>query len=507
MRGASRVIVSARFFPNLRRSEPFSDYDAVMTPNRRRFMKYLAKLFDLGALAASIVVALMAFSSPTGITLAGFMAMQIKLANCLGFALLLAMWHNLFIFCGLYLSKRLTTPLAQMFEVCKAATLAAAFLFLSAKAFHLGIVRPNFVLVFWLSSTLLMGAGRVLARSLLLILRRRGRNARYILIVGTNLRAIEFARQVGAHRELGYRIVGFVDDDWAGIPVFESTGHRRCCSFAGLADFLRLNVIDEAAIFLPLRSYYAHAAELVSLCGQHGIVTRFDSQVFQLRTPHAQVQDLEENSQVLAGTGSAAVIPAMIKRLLDCLFSSLLLLILAPLFLVVAVLIWLTSPGPVFFRQTRVGLNKRQFRIYKFRTMVANAEQLQEQLLARNEMSGPVFKIKKDPRVTPLGRFLRKTSIDELPQLLNVLQGEMSLVGPRAMSLRDYRLFDQDWQRRRFSVKPGITCLWQIHGRNSVPFEKWMELDMQYIDKWSLWLDLKILARTLPAVLRGTGAA
>jgi lipopolysaccharide/colanic/teichoic acid biosynthesis glycosyltransferase len=159
------------------------------------------------------------------------------------------------------------------------------------------------------------------------------------------------------------------------------------------------------------------------------------------------------------------------------------------------------------FRQTRVGLNKRQFQIYKFRTMVANAEQIQEELLPMNEMAGPVFKISNDPRVTALGRVLRKTSIDELPQLFNVLMGEMSLVGPRAMSLRDYQLFDQDWQRRRFSVKPGITCLWQVNGRSSIPFEKWMELDMQYIDKWSLWLDFKILARTVPAVLRGTGAA
>jgi lipopolysaccharide/colanic/teichoic acid biosynthesis glycosyltransferase len=154
-----------------------------------------------------------------------------------------------------------------------------------------------------------------------------------------------------------------------------------------------------------------------------------------------------------------------------------------------------------------VGLNKRKFNIFKFRTMVANAEQLQDQLLSMNEMTGPVFKIKKDPRVTPLGRILRNTSIDELPQLFNVLEGDMSLVGPRAMSLRDYQLFDEDWQRRRFSVKPGITCLWQIHGRNSIPFEEWMELDMQYIDTWSLWLDLKILVQTVPAVLRGNGAA
>jgi exopolysaccharide biosynthesis polyprenyl glycosylphosphotransferase len=478
-----------------------------MTPNRRRFMKYLAKFFDLCVLAASIFVALIVFSSPKGMTLAGFMAMRIKLGNCLVFALLLALWHNLFIFCGLYISKRLTTHSAQILEVCKATMLAAAVLFLSGKAFYLGIVRPNFVLVFWLSSTFMMVAGRIVARPLLLALRSRGRNRRFILIVGTNERAIEVARQIAGHPELGYQIVGFVDDDWAGIQAFESTGYTRCCTFDGLAHFLRLNVIDEAAIYLPLRSYYEHAAELVSLCEQHGIVIRLDSQVFKLRTLHSHFQDLEENSHVLAVAGSVELLPAIIKRTLDCLFSTVLLVILAPLFLVVAVRVRLTSPGPVFFRQSRVGLNKRQFSIYKFRTMVANAEQLQDQLLAMNEMTGPVFKIKKDPRITPLGRILRKTSIDELPQLFNVLKGDMSLVGPRAMSLRDYQRFDQDWQRRRFSVKPGITCLWQIHGRNSVPFEKWMELDMQYIDKWSLWLDLKILARTVPAVLRGTGAA
>jgi len=174
---------------------------------------------------------------------------------------------------------------------------------------------------------------------------------------------------------------------------------------------------------------------------------------------------------------------------------------------VIAILVRWTSPGPAFFGQTRVGLNKRQFRMYKFRTMTADAEQIQDQLLNLNEMTGPVFKIKDDPRITPLGRVLRKTSIDELPQVFNVLKGDMSLVGPRAMSLRDYQLFDQDWQRRRFSVKPGITCLWQVNGRNSVPFETWMELDMQYIDKWSLWLDFKILAQTIPAVVKGSGAA
>jgi lipopolysaccharide/colanic/teichoic acid biosynthesis glycosyltransferase len=184
-----------------------------------------------------------------------------------------------------------------------------------------------------------------------------------------------------------------------------------------------------------------------------------------------------------------------------------LLVLLLPLFLVVAILIKLTSNGPVFFLQERVGRNKRRFRIHKFRTMIPNAEQMLAQLEAMNELTGPVFKIKNDPRLTPIGKYLRRASIDELPQLLNVLKGEMSLVGPRPMAVRDFEGFSEDWQRRRFSIRPGITCLWQINGRNSIPFHQWMELDMQYIQQWSLWLDLKILARTIPAVLRGTGAA
>jgi exopolysaccharide biosynthesis polyprenyl glycosylphosphotransferase len=472
---------------------------------RRRLMKHLAKVFDLCVLIAAFVSAGIIFSDE--VTFVGFMALRIKLSNCLLFALLLITWHNLFIMCGLYVSKRLTTTWAAILEVCKATLLAAVFLLVLGKILNIHLVTPPFVGVFWLFCTGAMVGGRLVVRSLLLALRSRGGNRRFILVVGTNDRAIDFARQVAGRPELGYEIVGFVDDDWSGIPKFEETGLVRCCTFADLADFLRHTVVDEAAIYLPLRSYYEHAAQFVSLCELHGIAIRFDSQVFNFKTSYSHAQDLEGSSQVLAIAGPPEVWPAMVKRVFDCVFSALLLVLLAPLFFVMAVLVKFTSPGPVLFRQTRVGLNKRQFQIYKFRTMIANAEKIQDDLIPMNEMAGPVFKITNDPRVTPLGKILRKTSIDELPQLFNVLTGEMSLVGPRAMSLRDYQLFDQDWQRRRFSVKPGITCLWQVNGRSSIPFEKWMELDMQYIDKWSLWLDLKILARTVPAVLRGTGAA
>jgi exopolysaccharide biosynthesis polyprenyl glycosylphosphotransferase len=470
-------------------------------------MKHVAKIFDLCVLVCSFVFASIAYSLPNGLTLTRLMGLRITLGNCLLFALLLIAWHNFFVLCGLYVSKRMATRRSEVLEVCKATLLASTFLILSAKIFHIGIVTAPFVLVFWLFSAGTMIFGRLAAHSVLMALRRRGKNGRFLLIVGTNERAIDFARQITEHPEIGYKIVGFVDDDWSGIQQFEETGYTRCCNFAGLAEFLRHNVVDETAMYLPLRSYYEHAALLVSQCNQHGIVIRFDLNVFNLRGSNSRLRDLDYNSQVSDVPGSCEAWPAVAKRAIDCVLSVLLLIALAPIFLIVTVLVKLTSPGPVLFRQSRVGLNKRQFSIYKFRTMIADAEQVQDHLLSMNEMTGPAFKIQNDPRTTPLGRVLRKTSIDELPQLINVLKGEMSLVGPRAMSLRDYRLFHQDWHRRRFSVKPGITCLWQVNGRSSIPFEKWMELDIQYIDQWSLWLDLKILVRTVPAVLRGTGAA
>jgi exopolysaccharide biosynthesis polyprenyl glycosylphosphotransferase len=197
---------------------------------------------------------------------------------------------------------------------------------------------------------------------------------------------------------------------------------------------------------------------------------------------------------------------SLIKRASDFVISLTLLVALSPLLAIIAILIKLTSSGPVFFIQTRMGFGKRPFKIFKFRTMVQDAEKQMAKVEHLNETQGPTFKLKNDPRITPLGKFLRKTSLDEIPQLFNVLVGDMSLVGPRPLPLRDYEGFSEDWHRRRFSVKPGITCLWQIMGRSSIGFEEWMALDMRYIDQWSVWLDVKILFQTIPAVFRGSGA-
>ena len=197
----------------------------------------------------------------------------------------------------------------------------------------------------------------------------------------------------------------------------------------------------------------------------------------------------------------------MAKWLMDFVGAFFMLLFAAIPMLVIAALIKLTSPGPVFFRQQRSGLNGAPFSIFKFRTMVTNAEQFQHELATMNEMTGPVFKVTNDPRVTPLGKFLRKSSLDELPQLLNVLRGEMSLVGPRPLPVNEVKRFNDLAHRRRLSVKPGLTCLWQVQGRNKISdFKEWVRLDLEYIDNWSIWLDIAILLRTIPAVFRTTGA-
>jgi len=244
----------------------------------------------------------------------------------------------------------------------------------------------------------------------------------------------------------------------------------------------------------------------VSMCREQGVIVRVLTNIFDLPPGGTREALLDDLAVATFGGTVFEGWPFVFKRLFDICVSGILLILLMPLLLVVAVAVRLDSRGPVLFLQERVGLNKRRFRVYKFRTMVTNAEKKQAQIEGLNEADGPVFKIKNDPRITRLGKYLRKASIDELPQLLNVLTGEMSLVGPRPLPIRDYQGFDQDWLRRRFSVRPGITCLWQINGRSSLSFQEWMKLDMRYIDSWSFWLDLKILVMTIPAVLRGSGA-
>jgi exopolysaccharide biosynthesis polyprenyl glycosylphosphotransferase len=474
----------------------------------RGIVLYALQVTDIGLIVLSFGwAAVLGINAGRWTTIASFFASKVSLSSCVLFAFALLLCHAMFSLSGLYQSKRMSTISSEAGDVLRAMTFSAAALWLEGKLFHISVITPTFLLAFWVIGSVVVITTRLLLRSALGVIRKRGRNLHHVLVLGTNTRAIEFARRIGAMPELGCRVLGFVDDAWGGMEKFKESGFPLACHYDGLAEFLRKNVVDEIAIYLPLRSFYERSAEIAQLAKHHGILVRLDTDIFDLKFARRHAEATAGVAQIVASGNHIDGSQLLMKRIFDIIASLLLLMVLSPLFLILAILIKLTSSGTVFFKQRRIGLNKRQFTMYKFRTMVPAAESIQAKLEHLNEMTGPVFKIKNDPRITPLGRFMRRTSVDELPQLFNVLRGDMSLVGPRAIPVRDYELFSEDWHRRRFSVPPGITCLWQVYGRNSIPFEQWMMLDMQYIDRWSLWLDVKILALTIPAVLRGSGAA
>jgi exopolysaccharide biosynthesis polyprenyl glycosylphosphotransferase len=479
-----------------------------MSNARRKLLLNAFKLFDLGLMVSVFIVAALAVAhNGRDVNATQFFSTRVKIENVAIFSLLVLTWHVIFSLAGLYRSRRLSDRWKELVDVTKATFLGTLVVLLGAFMFRIEMVTPRFLSVFLLVGTLSAVASRLMLRATLAFIRKRGRNLRNLVIVGTNSRALEFAKRMASHPDFGYRIVGFVDRDWDGIEAFRSSGHVLACDFSTFPDFLRSREVDEVVMALPVRSLHEEGSRIAALCEEQGITLRLLTNIFNLKTALSSAEDVQGYPLITHHMSSLEGWPVFLKRFFDIVISALVILLLCPLLLVVAILIKLTSPGPVLFVQKRLGLNKRRFDVYKFRTMVVDAEARLRELEHLNEVSGPVFKIKNDPRITPLGRFLRKTSIDELPQLYNVLRGEMSLVGPRPLPVRDYEGFNEDRQRRRFSAKPGITCLWQIRGRSSIPFEQWMELDLQYIDKWSFWLDLEILMRTIPAVLRGSGAA
>jgi exopolysaccharide biosynthesis polyprenyl glycosylphosphotransferase len=482
-----------------------------MGVNRKVFSNGL-KVFDLLLMVAAFVVSTLPLFHRVGrFSLAEFFEMRVKLGNLVLFMGFLLAWHVLFSVFGLYASKRMSRRWEEARDIAAATTLGTCMIAASALLFRIWVVNRVFLLLFWVLTTSLVIVSRTVIRASLAYARRHGRNTRNLLVIGTNARAVTLVEKIQSKPELGYRILGFADEEWAGSEEFRKQGHSLVADLEGLPTYVRRNVVDEVVLALPIRSYHTVASVIASACEQQGIIVRFMPNIFDLKEAKHRTDELGHDEGLVSHDSTIADAWGLaIKRAIDIVVSTAAIVLLSPVIVLTALLVKLSSPGPIFFVQKRLGRNKRMFEIYKFRTMVVDAEKRLKDLEHKNEADGAVFKIKNDPRVTPLGRFLRKTSIDELPQLFNVLKGDMSLVGPRPLQVRDYELFEtfcQDWQRRRFSVRPGITCLWQIKGRSSIPFEKWMELDLQYIRNWSLWLDLEILAKTVPAVLKGSGAA
>ncbi len=333
---------------------------------------------------------------------------------------------------------------------------------------------------------------------------RKGYNQINLLIVGTGKRAREFMRAVKENAHWGLRIVGLIDDEH-GMFGKEIEGYRVLGRIQDIPFILQRKVIDRVIFVVP-RLWLHRIDEAIMACESLGISTAISLDLYNLKIAKVRQTDFNGFPLLEFETFRAKQWQLFLKRLFDIVFSLTLLILLSPLMLIVAILIKLTSPGPVLFKQKRCGLNGRKFTLYKFRTMIPGADMRKKELLRMNEMDGPVFKMKRDPRVTPIGRILRKFSIDELPQLFNVLKGDMSIVGPRPPLPVEVELYEV-WQRRRLSLKPGLTCIWQVSGRNKVPFERWMQMDLEYIDNWSLWLDFKIILKTIFVVLTGYGAA
>jgi exopolysaccharide biosynthesis polyprenyl glycosylphosphotransferase len=475
--------------------------------DRHRLAMSFLKLFDitLVAFVFGLTTVFMVHAEQT-VSLAEFLYMRIRVSNFVIFGFTLLLCYMVFYVCGLYGQIRPVSRATKTGDLLRATTLCTLCIMAVTWAFSVKMVTPRFLALFWGLSTAVMYTARKTFHLAVGYMRVHGRALRHVLILGTNLRAADFARRVLASRESGYRLLGFVDDEWSGIAEFKKSGFPVVSDYAGLAEFLRRNVVDEVAMYLPFGSFYNRYLEVAGICEQHGIVMRFHADIFKLKTARWRAEVVEGDHYISTYREASEGPAQAIKRGFDVAVASVLLLLLLPVLICVAAAVKLSSPGPIFFLQDRIGLNKRLFKIWKFRTMVPNAEKLMAGLETQNEATGPVFKMKNDPRITPVGRWLRRTSLDELPQLLNVLKGDMSLVGPRPLPLRDYEGFNEDWQRRRFSIKPGITCLWQVNGRSGISFDQWMRLDLQYLDEWSLWLDLKILVKTVPAVLKGAGA-
>ena len=477
--------------------------------SRRRLPVHLSRILDCVLIFASFFYAVLAayLHANPHLRVGEILSVRIRIENFIILVFLFATWLALSNAMGLYRSRRLGNLSGEMLDIVKTVSLFTLVLLLAQAVFRIMIIDNYSLILFWVLSSTLLLASRLAIRIALKLLRAGGHNLRHMVIIGTGERAQIFANEVSQHPHLGYRVLGFVDNDWEGIRRFNGHGREIITDFEGFKQLLKTEVIDEVVIGLPVKSHYDQICRIVGMCEEQGILIRFLSDLFDLKIAKATVDHFGRFPVLTLNSTPDEHIAVLVKRGIDIVGSSVLLLLLAPLFAAAALLIRLDSPGPVFFRQTRIGLNKRRFEMIKFRSMVAGAERRMRDLEDLNEVDGPVFKIRNDPRITRVGKWLRKTSVDELPQLINVLLGDMSLVGPRPLPVRDYEGFDTDWHLRRFSVRPGITCLWQIEGRSDISFDRWMELDMQYIDTWSLWLDIKILFRTIPAVLRGQGAS
>jgi exopolysaccharide biosynthesis polyprenyl glycosylphosphotransferase len=458
-------------------------------------------------MAAAFAIAFYISAQRTTPSFEEFLSARVRLTNLLLFLCFAIGWYLIFSWHGLYRSRRIGQIKAEWWEVIKSVTLGTLLLSTIAFVTQISAINRTFLAAFFVTSLIATLLMRTALRFALVGARRKGRNLRNVVIVGSGPKGESLGREIRNRPDLGYLLLGYIDN----IPPPQNPLHGAPEKQLGcLADSERIleNLeVDEVFIALPVIAYSETIAKIIAACETLGVVVRIPAEVFHLRFAKADVDYLDDTAILTLHTGNRPSLELVIKRAIDVACSAIALVLLTPVFIAIAAAIKLDSHGPVFFFQERVGSGRKTFWLAKFRTMVADAETRLIDLEQYNEVNGAAFKMTVDPRVTRVGRLLRKVSLDELPQLSNVLRGDMSLVGPRPLPVRDVQRFDAKWQKRRFSVRPGITCLWQANGRHEISFDHWMELDLQYIDHWSLKLDFEIMLKTIPVVLRGTGAS
>ncbi|MBN2102756.1 sugar transferase [bacterium] len=413
-------------------------------------------------------------------------------------------WISLMSLDGVYQNFRTKLYIEIVWRIFRTGFLSVLVMGSIVFILKMTITSRLFVAVFATTAFLSLAVGKAVWKKVMDLAFRRGYNLVNLLIVGSGTRAQGFIKLVREHAHWGLKIVGLVDDDpkLLGKKVldYEIIGRLR-----DIPRILREHVIDRVIFIVP-RLWLNRIEPAIEHCEMEGIDTAVAVDLFHPKLAQIRQSKFVNIPLLVFQTSIAKEWQIFSKRIIDLVVSLIVLIVLSPVIIISMVVIRLSSPGPIFYRQTRVGMNGRLFTLYKFRSMVDGAEMRKRELERQNEMNGPTFKMRRDPRVTKFGRFMRKFSIDEYPQLFNVLKGDISLVGPRPSLPTEVEMY-KVWQRRRLSMKPGITCIWQVSGRNKIDFDRWMEMDLRYIDNFSLWLDFTILVRTVFVVLTGYGAS
>jgi exopolysaccharide biosynthesis polyprenyl glycosylphosphotransferase len=403
---------------------------------------------------------------------------------------------------GLYRLRLTGTWFRQIWTIVSSATIGMAFLITYYFVFQPTASSRLLVPFVWAVSIVLLCLGRLIASLIMGMLYRLGLGETRVLVIGSGRLGKMIMQHIAANPSLGYSIVGFLND--MENPPGDFGRFKMLGTLEDLGMAIRSMQVDEVIIALPSH-LHQQVIRTVRLCERLGTSFKLIPDLYELSLSRIDMESIEGIPLIGIKQSSLNRWQRAVTRVVDILVSGLILTLGAPLWLCIALAIRLNSEGEIIYKSTRIGLNGKPFQMYKFRSMYRNAEQMLTALLDRNEAQGPLFKIRDDPRMTPVGRFLRKFSLDEIPQFINVLKGEMSLVGPRPALPREVEQYE-DWQKGRLAIKPGISGLWQVRGRSDLTFDEGVLLDLYYIENWSLRLYFQILLRTIPAVIFRRGA-